>query len=283
MPKPAGVQRGQRDLEALPLLADQPVPVHPDAVEVDLGGGRAAHTHLVLRRRGRQAGAVAGHQQAADPARPVHAGAGHRAVEVGVPAVGDPRLGAVHHVALAVQVGPGAQRGGVGAGLRLGEAVRAELLAAQHAGQPALALRVGAEGGQRVAGQRVHADPEPDRQPVGRQLLQHLEVDLVRLPTAAVPLVVRQRQQPGLAEGAEHLAREPSDRLVLGGARLHLVAHQVPGEGEQLPGLLAGKLAVHGLGSGGGHDGTSPPRSGAGPWGFGYGTAGSARAGTGSR
>ena len=39
--EPAAVERGQRDLEALALLAEQPVGADPGAVEAHLGGGRA--------------------------------------------------------------------------------------------------------------------------------------------------------------------------------------------------------------------------------------------------
>jgi hypothetical protein len=75
-------------------------------------------------------------------------------------------------------------------------------------GQPALLLLVGAEGGQREAGQRVHADAEADGQPAAAELLEHLQVDLVGLGRSPVLLLVGQPEQPGAAEGAEHLTRE---------------------------------------------------------------------------
>jgi hypothetical protein len=79
--------------------------------------------------------------------------------------VGDPRLGAVDDPAVAVEHRLGLQGRGVGAAAGLGQAVRAEQLTAEHVGQPAGALLVGAEGGEGVAGEGVDARPEPDRQP----------------------------------------------------------------------------------------------------------------------
>ena len=128
----------------------------------------------------RQAGCVGRDQEAGDPVAAL-AGAGHHLVEVGVAAVRGPRLGAVDHPLVAVAPGGGAHRGRVGAGVRLGEAVGAEQLAAEHVGQPALPLLLGAAGGQAVAGQRVHRDADADAGPDGADLLEHLEVDLVGL------------------------------------------------------------------------------------------------------
>ena len=63
------------------------------------------------------------------------AGAAEDVVEVGHAGVGDPRLGAGDHVVVAVADRPGGQRRRVRAALRLGQAVRAEQLAAEHVGQ----------------------------------------------------------------------------------------------------------------------------------------------------
>src|SRR5262249_34249982 len=72
---------------------------------------------------------------------------------------------------------------------------------------------------------------------------------------AAVRLVVREGEQAGLAEGAEDLPREAAGGLVLRRARLQLALDQVPGEAQQLAGLLAGQLALHGFHRGRGHGG----------------------------
>ena len=71
-------------------------------------------------------------------------GARHHLVEVRVAAVRGPGLGAVDDVLVAVAPGPGLHRRRVGAGVRLGEAVGAEQLAAEHVGQPLLLLLLGA-------------------------------------------------------------------------------------------------------------------------------------------
>ena len=92
--------------------------------------------------------------------------------------------------------------------MRLGEAVGAEQLAAEHVRQPPPLLLLGAAGGQAEAGQRVHGDADADAGPDRADLLEHLEVDLVGLAAAAVLLGVGQAQQPGLAERAEDVAGE---------------------------------------------------------------------------
>ncbi len=64
--EPAGVEPGQRDLEPLALLAEQPVGVDPDVVEAHGRGGAAGQAHLPLGRVGREALGVGGHEEAGD-------------------------------------------------------------------------------------------------------------------------------------------------------------------------------------------------------------------------
>ncbi len=66
-------------------------------------------------------------------------GAGHHHQQLGVAGTGDEHLVAVDHVGIAVAARPGAQRGGIGAGVGLGETVGAELLTGEHRRQPGLA------------------------------------------------------------------------------------------------------------------------------------------------
>ena len=96
----------------------------------------------------------------------------------------------------------------VRSGLRLGQRVGAELFAAEHARQPGARCSSVPKRASADDGQRVHRDVDADAHPDDRDLLEHLEVDLVRLSATAVLLVERQRQQPGLAEQREHVARE---------------------------------------------------------------------------
>jgi hypothetical protein len=136
--------------------------------------------------------------------------------------VRDPRLGAVEDVLVAVPDGAGGQRRGVGATGRLGEAVRAEQLAAEHVRQEPLALRVRCRTWRRVAGQRVHRDRLRHAQPTGREDLQDLQVHLVGLGAAAVLLGIGQAEQTGPAKGAQYVAGELAARLVVVNSRSQL-------------------------------------------------------------
>ena len=234
-------------LQPLALGAEPAGGVDADVVEAHRRGGRAGEAHLALRRVGAEALGGGRHQEARDPVAVVGR-AGHDLVEVGVAAVRRPGLGAVEDVGVAVAAGRRTHRRGVGAGVRLGEAVGAEQVTAQHVGQPLGALLVGAEVGQAEAGERVHRHPDADRGPHGADLLEDLEVDLVGLVAAAVLLGVGQRQQAGLAEHPEDLAREGLGGLRLGRPRRELLGRDLAGEGEQVAGLVGGQLAASGQG-----------------------------------
>jgi hypothetical protein len=219
----------------VPLLADQVIGGHPGAVEDHLGGDRGPHAHLALGRARADAGGAGRDVKAADAARPLRPGRlprgpGDEGVEVRLAGVADPGLDAVDPEAVAVGHGPGGQRGGVRPALRLGQAVGAEHLAAQQAGEPPLLLLRRARGGQRETGERVHAHAQADGQPRPRQLLHHLQVDLVGLAAAAPPLRVGQAEQPRPAQQAERLAREGPGPLRGGGGRLQLLDGQLVGE-----------------------------------------------------
>ena len=177
------------------------------------------------------------------------AGPRHHLVEVGVPAVGDPRLGAGEDVAVPVALRPGAHRRRVRPRVRLRQGVRPQQLTAQHVGQPPLLLLLGAAGVEPEAGQRVHAHPDAHRGPGARDLLQHLQVDLVALRAPAVLLVEGQAQQPRPTQGPEHLARELLVGLRLRRTRRQLLGDDVAGQTDQVGGLLGGHHAVgrHGV------------------------------------
>jgi hypothetical protein len=80
----------------------------------------------------------------------------------------------------------------------------------------------------------VHADADTDTGPGGCDLLEHLEVHLVRLAATAVLLRVRQAQQPEAAEGAEDVARELPARLVLRDVRTKLPVDDRAGEVDEV-------------------------------------------------
>ncbi len=159
-------------------------------------------------------------------------------VEVGLACVRDPRLDPVQDVIRPVRVGPGPQRGRVGPAGRLGQAVSAKLLPAQHPRQPEFLLLRRARGGQWEAGQRVHAYPESDGQPGAGQLFHHLEVGLVRLAAAAEPFRVGQREQAGPAQDPESVPREQAVALCGVGSGAQFLVGQFPGQLEKRSGLV---------------------------------------------
>ena len=75
---------------------------------------------------------------------------------------------------------------------------------------------------------------------------------VVRLGAAADVLGVRQRQQPGLAQGAERLAGEVAPLLGVRGPGRELAGGDLADQAQQVPGLLGGQLALDGRGHGGG-------------------------------
>ncbi|KWT62026.1 hypothetical protein ADL21_10700 [Streptomyces albus subsp. albus] len=91
----------------------------------------------------------------------------------------------------------------------------------------------------------MHADAETHGQPGGRQLLQHLEVDLVGLLTAAELLAVREGEQPGLGEQREDLPGETPRLLLLRGGGPDFTLDEIPYQRQQVAGLLRGQPAVH--------------------------------------
>lgn len=249
----AAVEGAEGDLEALPLVADEPVGLQEGAVPVGGGGGDRLEAHLAFGGAEAEALGGAGREEAGD-AVAAGGGAGEEGVEPGPAAVGDPRLGAVDPVPAAVvlPLGLAAEGGRVGAGLGLGEAVAADHAALQHRGQPAFLLLGGAEGVQRVAGEGVDAGGDGDGRPARGELFEDLEVDLVGLASAAVLLRVRQAEETGLAEGREEPFGVRLGGLVLVHLGRELLVGDLPGEGDEVRCLGGGKQAVdiHGDSSG---------------------------------
>ena len=242
MPSRPGVQPGERDLESLALVAEPSLDRDADVVEAHRRGRGAGQPHLLLGRVRAEAGGVGRHQEARDVVAAV-TGARHHLVEVGVPAVRRPGLGAVDDVVVALAPGAGRHRGRVGAGMRLGEAVGPEQLAPEHVGQPALLLLLGPGRGQAEAAQRVHRDADADARPHRRDLLEHLEVDLVGQTAPAVLLGVGQTEQAGAAEHPEDLAREGLGAFGLGDQRGELLGRELAHQRDQVDGLVGRKQA----------------------------------------
>ncbi len=226
---------------------------------MQLGGGRTLHPHLLLGDGGAEAGGVPGDEEGGDAAGAVDTGAGQDRVEVGDAAVRDPRLGTGDDPVLTVPYGLGAQRGGIGARGGLREAVGAQQAASEHRREVFGLLVLGAVAGDRVAGEGMDADAEPDGEPGGAELFECLEVDLVRLVPAAVGGVVGQAQESGLGEQGEDVARETARVLLLCGPRHDLPLGDVADERDELPGLVGGQTAFHQLRGTVGHDGALLP------------------------
>ncbi len=232
--EPSGVEAGQRDREPLALVAETALDRDAYVVEQHRGRRRAHQAHLLLGGVCRQPLGVCGYEEARDAAAAVIRGASHDLVEVGVPAMRRPGLRAVDDVGVAVAYGLGTHRRRIGAGVRLRQAVGAELIARQHPGQPFLLLLVVAGGEQAEARQRVHRRADTYRRPRRADLLQHLQVDLVRLPAPAELLGIGQRQQPGATQRTEHVARERRRRLSLGRLGSELLGDDLAGQGDEV-------------------------------------------------
>jgi hypothetical protein len=110
------------------------------------------------------------------PAFEVGLGVDHQ--RVGIAAVGDPHLGAVQHVTVALFLGFQLHRHHVGTGIRLGHGQRADVFAGDQLGQVFLALRFAAVAANLVDAQiRVGAVGQADR---GRGAGDFLQRDDVR-------------------------------------------------------------------------------------------------------
>ena len=134
---------------------------------------------------------------------------------------------------------------GVRAGLGLGQAERAELLAAAEQRQPLLLLLVGAERVDRPGGERrVGGDRDRHARVHARELLDHERVGERVGPAAAVLLGVGHAHQAQLAELGDDLVGEALLPVELLGHRLDLVLREVAREAlDRL--LLVGQVEVH--------------------------------------
>ncbi len=141
------VEHLHRGLEADALdPADQLAGRHPAVVEDHVTGMRALLSHLAIRLAQGQPGRTALDDESGDSAGATdrRVGARHHGVDAGLRGVGDEALGTVEHVVLAVTHRRGLQRGGVGTGVRFGEAERTEQFARRQARQVAPLLLFGA-------------------------------------------------------------------------------------------------------------------------------------------
>ena len=196
-PGPRALERLHRDREALPLVAQPVADRDPDAVERELGGGRAADPHLVLEARDLEARAVGLDEDRRQPAAGLlGVRVGHREHDdvVRDAAVADEPLHAVDDVLVAVahRAGPDARRVRARVGLRQPEGDQP--VPGREAREPAVLLLGRAGDLDRDGAQGLDGEDEPrggagtadllDRQAQGQEIR----------PEAAVLLRERDRE-----------------------------------------------------------------------------------------
>src|SRR5690606_9782919 len=120
------------------------------------------------------------------------------------------------------------------------QAVGAELLPAEQLREQLLLLG-GAVRGQTEARQRMDTHAHRNRRPYAGDLLQNLQVDLVRLPAAAEAFGVGEPEQSGGAERPEDVSREPLFGLELVDLPSELFRREGPGQVDELHGLRCGE------------------------------------------
>ena len=162
--------------------------------------------------------------------------------EVGADAIGDEGLCSVDDVAAVHLAGSGSQRGDVGAGTRLGDRERADLLPLDARHKPALLLLLGAELPDRRHGD-LGMGPEPGCDPaaaarVGELLDPDGVVDVVAALAAVVRLEL-ESEEAELAAAVVELARELARLFPLVDVRGDLLADEAADRLAQLLVLLA--------------------------------------------
>ena len=167
---------------------------------------------------------------------------------VGVAGVGDPHLGAVDDVVVAVEPRSGADALQVRAGVGLGEADAGAALAGGQVGQVLLLLLLGAVHGDHPAGQRVAAEDAGDAHPAAGDLLEHQgEGDRVEVE-AAVLLGDGDAEQAHVGHALDDLGGVATGLLPLTGDRDDLVVDEVAEQRTELA-LVLVELEVHGSAS----------------------------------
>ena len=152
----AAVERGHGDGEALALFVEHVLRRDLKALEEQLGRARAVDAHLLFDLADREAGPGLLDDERADALvaqRRILRGVGD--ADARLRAVRDPHLAAGQREATRGLGGAGLERGGVGAGLGLGERVAADGLTRRELGQVLLLLRGVAELQDGPAGEAV--------------------------------------------------------------------------------------------------------------------------------
>ena len=159
------VQPRHQHVDALAQAAEHVLERHFAVLEHQFSRVRAAHAQLVELLRHGETLEIFLDQEGGHAARAgVQVGFGVHHQSVGIRSVGDPHLGAVQHVAVALQVGTQFHADDVGTGIRLGHRQRADMFAGNEFGEIALFLRFGTVALDLVDAQvRVGAIRQADR------------------------------------------------------------------------------------------------------------------------
>ena len=215
------VQAAHQHLDAAVDLAQHVFLGDLAVLEYQLAGVAAAHAQLVQLLRHRETLETLFHQEGGDAALMrlgIGLGVDHQGVGVG--AVGDPHLGAVEHVAVALLVGAQLHADHVGAGARLAHRQRADVLAGNQLGQVLGFLRGGAVAVDLVHAQiGVRAVGQADRGAGAGDFLHRHHVGQVAHVGAAVFLADGHAQHAQVPELAPQIHRELVAAVDFGGAR----------------------------------------------------------------
>ena len=243
-PDPATVERGHRDVEALPLLVQQPVGVDVD-IDGDRVGGRGVEPELLLATGDADVVGVEDEGRDAAGAGRVRIGAREEQERAGVLPRRDELLCAGDSPAAVLARRRGSQGAGIGSRLGLGQRERADELAARERRHEARTLLLGPEAQERQGDRaRVDGNGDADAGIAARELLEDEHVGEEVGAGAAVLLRHADAHQPELGELAEDVAREVVLAVPLRRVRLDLGADELARERLDLL-LLGRELEVH--------------------------------------
>src|SRR6185295_15711762 len=218
-------------VEPLPLLAEEVGGGYPAVLERQLAGVAGPPAQLVQLAADGEAGRAALDDEEREalvaPGGVRLHGGDH---EVRADAVGDVCLRTVDDVVVPVAPGGGAQAGHIGAGVGLGDAQGADLLALDGGGEEAALLVVAAEqvhgaGGDDELGGQAGGDAPGA---AAAQLLEEDGLEEEAGVAAAPDLRVLQAQEAQLAEAEVELAGELAGLLPRAGVRAQLLVHDGP-------------------------------------------------------
>ena len=239
------VERAERNLQALPFSAENVFGGHATILENNFSGARESKAHLVFvaaDAKARRGGLDEKRRDSASTDGWI--GLGEDNVDVRESAVRHPALRAVQDVGIAIADGACLNSGGVGPGLRFGEAEPAENFAMREPRQVLPLMRVGAVLQNRRGRNGVgHAERDGSGGVDARDFLNHQRVgDRVRRRAA----VFFRDEHAAAAEFAEAADFGFGDAppVVLAENRTHLRFHELA-DGVADEELIAGEREIH--------------------------------------